>query len=88
MPQRGTSPRASSTTATSISANHGHSLAVSKVDVAAGATKTYSIQGTASHPHQVTISAAQFAQLKGGQSISVTSSLVLSHAHAVTVACA
>ncbi len=75
-------------TATTISANHGHSLTVSKVDVAAGATKTYSIQGTASHPHQVTISAAQFAQLKSGQSITVTSSLVLAHAHTVKVACA
>jgi hypothetical protein len=75
-------------TATSITANHGHSLIVSKADVAAAATKTYSIQGTSSHPHQVTINAAQFAQLKSGRTISVTSSLVLSHAHTVTVGCA
>jgi hypothetical protein len=73
--------------ATTITANHGHSLTVSKADVAAAATKTYSIQGTSSHAHQVTITAAQLAQLKGGRSITVTSSLALSHAHTVTVAC-
>jgi hypothetical protein len=75
-------------TAASISANHGHSLTVSKADVAARVTKTYSIQGASSHGHQVTINAAQFAQLKSGRSISVTSSLALSHAHTVVVACA
>jgi hypothetical protein len=75
-------------TGASISANHGHSLTVSKADVAAAATKTYSIQGTSSHAHQVTIDAAQFAQLKGGRSITVTSSLALSHAHSVVVKCA
>lgn len=74
--------------ATAISGNHGHSLAVPKADVATAATKTYSIQGSASHAHQVTITAAQFAQLKGGHGISVTSSLALAHSHMLTVTCA
>ena len=74
--------------ASAISGNHGHSLAVPKADVATAATKTYSIQGSASHAHQVTITAAQFAQLKGGHGISVTSSLALAHAHMLTVTCA
>lgn len=74
--------------ATTISANHGHSLVVPKADVTAAVSKTYSIQGTSSHPHQITITAAQFATLKTGRSISATSSSVFSHVHAVTVACA
>ncbi len=75
-------------TATAISANHGHSLRVPKGDIATAATKTYSIKGTATHVHQVTITAPQFAQLKAGQSITVTSSAALAHVHTVTVACA
>lgn len=74
--------------ATTISANHGHSLVVPKADVTAAVSKTYSIQGTSSHPHQITITAAQFATLKTGRSVSVTSSSVSSHVHTVTVACA
>ena len=75
-------------TASSISANHGHSLSVPKADIVAAATKTYSIKGTSSHPHLVTITAAQFAQLKSGQALSVTSSSVSSHVHTVSVTCA
>jgi hypothetical protein len=74
--------------ARSISANHGHSLTVPAADITAGATKTYSIQGTSPHAHQVTITAAQFAQLKRGQTLSVASSSVLAHVHTVQVACA
>lgn len=74
--------------AISISANHGHSLTVPKADITAAATKTYSIQGTSSHAHQVTITAAQFALLKSGQTFTVTSSSVFSHVHTVKVACA
>lgn len=73
--------------ASAISANHGHSLLLSKADVAAGASKTYSIQGAASHDHQVSITAAQLKTLKAGKTITVTSSNVFSHVHAVTVAC-
>ena len=74
--------------ASAITANHGHSLVVSKADVAAATPKTYSIQGSASHAHQVSISAAQFVSLKSGRKISVTSSAVLAHSHTVTVSCA
>lgn len=74
--------------ASAISANHGHSLVVPKTDVAAGTSMTYSIQGSASHAHQVSINSAQFAALKSGKRISVTSSVALSHSHTVTVSCA
>jgi len=74
--------------ASAISANHGHSLTVSKADVATGSPKTYSIQGSSSHGHQVSITAAQFTTLKTGASIDVVSSSALSHTHTVTVICA
>lgn len=71
-----------------ISANHGHSLIIAKADVAAGVAKTYSIRGSASHDHQVSITAAQLTSLKSGKSISVASSSALAHVHTVTVICA
>jgi hypothetical protein len=71
-----------------ISANHGHTLTVSKADVTAGDLKTYSIQGTAAHDHMVTITSASFDTLKTGQSIMLTSTTGANHMHTVTVICA
>jgi len=76
-------------TTSSISANHGHSLTVSKTDVADGSQKTFSIQGSSSHSHEVTITSAQFAALKDNQnSIQVVSTSGNGHTHSVTVTCA
>ena len=75
-------------TAVSIGTNHGHSLTVSKADVEAGTEKTYSIQGTSSHAHSVTLSAANFTALKSNTAISVTSTKGDSHTHSVSVSCA
>lgn len=75
-------------TKTSIGGNHGHTLTVSKGDVTAGAEKTYSIQGTSAHNHSVTLTAADFTDLKSNSSISVTSTSGDSHTHSVTVSCA
>lgn len=74
--------------ASTITANHGHTLKVSAADVASGSTKTYSIKGSSSHDHQVTISSAQFAELRSGSTISVTSTNVFGHTHTVDVLCA
>jgi hypothetical protein len=71
-----------------ISRNHGHSLVVTAADVAAGVAKTYDIQGAASHAHSVTLSAADFAKLAAGGSITVASTTDFSHSHGVTVTCA
>jgi len=49
-----------------ISNNHGHVLELPIADIDAGADKTYKVTGTATHCHQVTITAADFATLKGG----------------------
>ena len=72
-----------------ISTNHGHSITVSKSDVDDGVQKTYSIQGSSSHAHDVTITSTQFATLKNNQSsIQVVSTSGGGHTHSITVSCA
>jgi hypothetical protein len=70
-----------------ISANHGHALTVPFTHVAYGIERQYSIQGTSSHRHFVTVTPAMFAQLRANQSITVESGGV-SHTHMVTISCA
>src|SRR5688572_8348300 len=69
-----------------------HVLTVSKADIDAGAAdagvaKTYSIQGAADHDHEVTIIPAQFAKLKNGETIALTSTVAQAHEHPITVVC-
>ncbi len=71
-----------------ISANHGHSLTVSKADIQAGVDKTYDIMGTATHSHLLTLTAADFAKLAANQSAIEVSTNVEAHTHTVTVSCA
>lgn len=71
-----------------ITDNHGHSLVVPPADVLAGTTKAYNIQGTSTHPHTITIQAAQFAILAQNGSFTVTSTNEDGHTHDVTVTCA
>jgi len=75
-------------TAVSIGGNHGHTLEVSKADVTAGTEKSYSIQGSSPHDHNVTLTSANFTSLQSNSSISVTSSSDASHTHSVQVTCA
>lgn len=77
-------------TSVSIGTNHGHSLTVSKADVAAAAAKTYDIMGTAIHTHSLTLTAADFQMLEANQTITVTSTAGGSdgHTHVVRVLCA
>ena len=75
-------------TSSSISSNHGHRLDVTKEDVSNGSEKTYSIQDGASHDHNVTITAANFTDLKNTNSIQVDSTTGDGHTHSVTVSCA
>ncbi|MFI4928661.1 MAG: hypothetical protein ACHP83_00350 [Burkholderiales bacterium] len=75
-----------------ISSNHGHVLTVPTADLSSTAAKTYSIMGAATHDHTVTLSPAQLAQLKAGQSVTVTSTVTNapsfgSHSHDVTINC-
>ncbi|HEY8208186.1 MAG TPA: hypothetical protein VIG99_11935 [Myxococcaceae bacterium] len=74
-----------------IDVNHGHTLTVPKADASAGGDKTYHIKGGADHDHTVTITAAQFASLRVGTEVTITSSPDIglnTHDHGVTVNCA
>lgn len=71
-----------------ISANHGHSLSVSKEDVAAGSEKTYTLTQGDGHTHSVTISASDFESLQDNNQITATSTSDAGHTHSVTVSCA
>lgn len=79
-------PPSCASPAAAIDANHGHVMMVSMADVTAGVAKTYNIMGTSTHDHTVMITAAQFAQLKNGGTLTLTSSNTL-HTHTVTVMC-
>ncbi|MEP2023790.1 MAG: hypothetical protein ABJH98_03830 [Reichenbachiella sp.] len=74
-------------TSSSISANHGHSLTVSKEDMAAGTAKTYSITGSADHAHDVTVTAENFTSLQSNSSVTIQST-TSGHSHSVTITCA
>ena len=72
-----------------VSANHNHSGAITGAQITAGSAFTLNIQGTAAHPHTVSITQADLTALKNRQSVSRESSSDLSatfgqHSHAVT----
>jgi hypothetical protein len=69
-----------------ISANHGHAVTVFRSHVTEGVERTYSIQGTSTHRHFITVTAANFADLQAGNPITVKSGGV-SHTHDVSIAC-
>jgi hypothetical protein len=75
-------------TNSTIGSNHGHILVVSKADVVGGVAKTYHIQGTATHDHTVSLTAADFQMLQHDHAIMTNSSVTDGHAHSIMVACA
>ena len=75
-------------TNSNIGGNHGHTLTVSVADVNAGNDKTYNIEGTAGHSHQVTVTAANFNSLANNQQVILSSTNDNGHTHSVTISCA
>ena len=75
-------------TAVQITGNHGHTLEVSKRDIQAAAEKTYTIQGTAGHAHNVTLSASDFTSLQNDTAIELNSTTGDGHSHSIIVSCA
>jgi hypothetical protein len=67
--------------------NHGHSISVPRADVTAGTARTYDIQGSSGHSHELSISAAQFAILADVGMVIVTSANTNGHTHQVTINC-
>ena len=68
-----------------FSGNHGHALVIPIADLDSLTDKSYSIQGTAPHDHSFTLTAANLARLKAGQTITVaTTGVTLDHSHDVS----
>ena len=74
------------TPASQIGTNHGHLVTISLADIDAGAAKTYTFTG-GDHTHDLMISAAQFTQIKNGQTLNITSTTAVAHSHMVTIMC-
>lgn len=79
-------PSACSPSAT-IGTNHGHTLTVPAADVTAAQPRTYDITGSSPHAHSVSLTAAHFAMLAQGMTVTVNSSSGAAHIHAVTIRC-
>ena len=71
-----------------ITGNHGHSITIPAAHFSAGTDQLYDITGAATHPHTITLTAAQLASLAAGNTVSVTSSNDEAHTHGVTLVCA
>jgi hypothetical protein len=70
-----------------ISSNHGHDLSIPAADFDTGESKTYSIQGTSTHNHSITLSAQDFTDLQAGKKIAKDSSNDAGHAHSLQISC-
>jgi hypothetical protein len=69
--------------------NHGHALDIQAADLDSLVDKSFSVQGTASHDHPFTLTAANLARLKAGQAIVVvTTGIAFEHTHDVSGTCA
>jgi hypothetical protein len=76
-----------------ISGNHGHVLSVPTTDLTSTTAIAYSILGSATHDHSLTLSPSDFATLNSGGSVTEESSVTDAapfgpHSHSVTVTCA
>jgi hypothetical protein len=67
-----------------ISANHGHTAVVTRVQITAGNAVSLDIHGTADHPHTLQLSAAQVGQIGAGTRVEQVSTTESSHSHNVT----
>jgi len=67
-----------------ISDNHGHTATISAVQITSGAATAVNIQGNASHPHTVSVSAANLSTLAARQAVTIDSTTDVGHMHRVT----
>ena len=67
-----------------ISSNHGHSAVIASAQLGASGGITLNIQGTAGHPHTVTLSGADLSAIANSQRVAKESSSDASHSHTVT----
>lgn len=67
--------------ATSISANHGHTAVITSAQLTAGGGLSLSIQGTSAHDHTFDLTGAEVVQIREGTAVTKTSALVFGHTH-------
>jgi hypothetical protein len=67
-----------------ISGNHGHTAVVTAAQITAANSVSLDITGTATHPHTVSLSAAEVGMIGSGQTVSKGSSSDDGHTHNVT----
>jgi len=68
-PDSGGLASCAATVAARISGNHGHTLMIPMADITGTADKCYNSRGTATHDHWITVTAADFATLRSGQTV-------------------
>jgi hypothetical protein len=64
-----------------VARNHGHVLAVTPADVMAAAKKTYDIDGTSRHSHEITLTADDFKKLQAGEVLRMPSTRYQGQGH-------
>lgn len=67
-----------------ISANHGHTAVIRGAELAAENAVQINIEGTAGHPHMITLPAAAIRDLRAGRSVQTQSTSTDGHTHTVT----
>lgn len=67
-----------------ISANHGHVATITGAQITAAGALNLNIQGNATHPHTVTLSADEIRQIGARQRVTKASSTDSNHSHNVT----
>jgi hypothetical protein len=79
-----TTPSGSGDKAGVVSDNHGHSAVITGAELMAGDALQLNIRGAASHPHTVSLSAAEIGMIAANQRVAKQSSTDNSHSHTVT----
>ena len=77
-------PATSSDKTGAISSNHGHAAMITSAQLSAAGGISLGIQGTASHPHTVTLAASEISSIAGGQRVAKESTSDNGHSHTVT----
>ena len=78
-------PTSSDTVTGAVAANHGHSAVITAAQLTAADTISLDIQGTATHPHTVELTATEVQQIDDGAQVSKDSSVGDFDAHRHTV---
>jgi hypothetical protein len=67
--------------------DHTHTLTIPASTLDATTAQTFNTGVTDAHMHMVTLAAADLATIKGGGSVTVTSTVAIGHSHMFTVSC-